>query len=299
MNILVTYAGGIAGQSAIKMIRNSKYSKDIKIFGLDCDENAVGLQWVDYSYVCQPSDSDDYKNEILELIESENIDLILPTGEEDLSFLSDLKQSYMMNKKTINICQDKFKFYEHYKNKYNKDMPFTSNDLNDFEGFPFITKPKIGRGSRGFKLINGYKDLSSVKSDGMIFQEFLPGQEWTIDCLITKNHKLIIPRKRLSIKGGNSTCGEIELNEHIVNFVSNFIDNEGYSGPLCIQMIEDSKGYPKLTEINPRFGGGSIFSMLAGINFIDYIISELKNEDIKYKKPKEIKVVRYWTEIIL
>ena len=35
MNILVTYAGGIAGQSVIKMIRSSKYSKDIKIFGLE------------------------------------------------------------------------------------------------------------------------------------------------------------------------------------------------------------------------------------------------------------------------
>ena len=159
MNILVTYAGGIAGQSVIKMIRSSKYSKDIKIFGLDCDKNAAGLQWVDYSYVCQPSNSNNYKNEILELIESEGIDLILPTGEEDLTFLSNLKQSYMMNEKIISLCQDKFKFYEHYKNSYDKDIPFTSINSTDFKDFPFITKPRVGRGSRGFKIITSSNDL--------------------------------------------------------------------------------------------------------------------------------------------
>ena len=46
-------------------------------------------------------------------------------------------------------------------------------------------------------------DLLSLKSEDLLFQEYLPGQEWTIDCLVTKNHKLIIPRKRLNIKGGN------------------------------------------------------------------------------------------------
>ena len=43
MKIMLTYVGGIAGQSVIKMIRRSKY-KDIKIIGLDSDKNAVGLK---------------------------------------------------------------------------------------------------------------------------------------------------------------------------------------------------------------------------------------------------------------
>ena len=92
-------------------------------------------------------------------------------------------------------------------------MPFTSIDSDDFKDFPFITKPKIGRGSRGFKIINDSNDLLSLKSDDVIFQEYLSGQEWTIDCLVTKEHKLIVPRKRLNIKGGNSTCGKVELNQ--------------------------------------------------------------------------------------
>lgn len=299
MKIMLTYVGGIAGQSVIKMIRRSKYN-DIMIIGLDSDKNAVGLKWCDLSEVVPSADyfyDLGYQSEYRKIIEREKPDLILPTGEEDLEFLSQFKSSFMNTKSMIQLCQDKYLFYKHFKKDYEDFLPKTSDSPMDFDSLPIIIKPMIGRGSRGFRLIKDFSELAAVQKFGEhMYQEYLPGQEWTIDCVITKEKSVIIPRKRVNIKGGNSTCGTIEMNKTIIDFLSEFL--KPFVGPLCVQMIEDKDGNPKLTEINPRFGGGSIFAELAGVNLVDVILDQIHGEDNDYKA-KEITVTRFWDEIIL
>lgn len=295
MKIMLTYAGGIAGQSVIKMINNSKYYEKLYTIGVDCDENAPGLQWVDKPVVV--SKYPDCESELRELIEKEKPDLILPTGEEDLEFLSDFSNSFMNTRSMVQLCQDKYLFYKHFKKDYEDFLPKTSDSPMDFDSLPIITKPMIGRGSRGFRLIKDFSTLADVQKFGeYMYQEYLPGQEWTIDCVITKEKSVIIPRKRVNIKGGNSTCGTIEMNKTIIDFLDEFL--KPFVGPLCVQMIEDKDGNPKLTEINPRFGGGSIFAELAGVNLVDVILDQIHGEDNDYKA-KEITVTRFWDEIIL
>jgi len=68
---------------------------------------------------------------------------------------------------------------------------------------------------------------------------------------------------------------------------------------LCVQMKEDKDGVPKLTEINPRFGGGSIFTTMSGINFVDVILAEKFGDSIELDDPSEITITRYWDEIVL
>jgi carbamoyl-phosphate synthase large subunit len=132
-----------------------------------------------------------------------------------------------------------------------------------------------------------------------IYQEYLPGQEYTIDVLLTDKTKIIVPRKRVNVKGGNSTCGKIELNRDIITFLQNFFEDSSFRGPLCVQMKEDKDGVPKLTEINPRFGGGSIFTTIAGINFIDVILAEKFGDKLELEEPREITITRYWDEMEL
>ena len=70
-------------------------------------------------------------------------------------------------------------------------------------------------------------------------------------------------------------------------------------GPVCIQMKEDDNGKPKFIEVNPRFGGGSYFSTLAGVNFVEIIIRILEGKEIFISEPKKIKVIRYFEEIVI
>ena len=47
---MITYVGGIAGQSVIKMIKKSKYKDRIEIIGMIVI-NILGFEWVDKPYL--------------------------------------------------------------------------------------------------------------------------------------------------------------------------------------------------------------------------------------------------------
>ena len=63
-------------------------------------------------------------------------------------------------------------------------------------------------------------------------------------------------------------------------------------------MKEDDNGKPKFIEVNPRFGG-SYFTTLAGVNFVEDIISILEGKQILIDEPNKIKVIRYFEEIVV
>ena len=63
MKIMVTYAGAAGALGVIKMVNSSRYKDDVEIIAVDSNEHAVGLSWVDKSYVISnyPSGESDLK----------------------------------------------------------------------------------------------------------------------------------------------------------------------------------------------------------------------------------------------
>lgn len=300
MNILITYAGGIAGQSIIKSLKNSKYSKKIKIVGIDCDKNSPSLKWVDVGLVCPKSQTPEYELYIRNLIVKENINLYIPTGEEDLYFLSSLKDEYpnvcfyISDKNVVELCQDKWKFFE--KCNYTFDIAYSQLSIPKP---PFFEKPRKGRGSVGARLVSIESEI--INKPNMIYQEYLPGTEWTVDVLTNLNGDIIniTPRKRILIKSGISTQGRIELNESLILKTEKLIKFLNIRGPACVQYKESMDNILKIVEVNPRFGGGVIFTTLAGVNHAELILDDVFSEKINIMKAKEITVSRFWSECIL
>jgi carbamoyl-phosphate synthase large subunit len=64
-------------------------------------------------------------------------------------------------------------------------------------------------------------------------------------------------------------------------------------------MKESAEGVLKMIEINPRFGGGTIFTTLAGANFPAMIIDMLNGKDIVKPTVSEITLIRYFEEIVV
>jgi carbamoyl-phosphate synthase large subunit len=64
-------------------------------------------------------------------------------------------------------------------------------------------------------------------------------------------------------------------------------------------MKESAEGILKMIEINPRFGGGTIFTTLAGANFPAMIIDMLNGKDIVKPTVSEITLIRYFEEIVV
>ena len=320
MNILITCAGGPAAIGVIKSLRSMEFMGNI--VAVDCDSLSAGFHLSDKHYKVPLSADDNYWGEILKVIKKENINLVLPTGDSDMVHFS--KNKKMLNKmgvtifqsdfESIDICQDKLQFYEKCKDKF--DLP---NTINHWEinaralsmseiNFPIFCKPKRGSGSRGIKICYGMDCINSLdtskslhRSSDYIFQEYLPGQEYTIDvlCDMESNPLVIIPRKRLQTKAGISSKGEIIKNDFIEKSCYDMCKFLKLKGPICLQMKEDVNGVPRFIEVNPRFGGGTYFTTLAGVNFLSIIIDLVNGVTPEISEPNLIKVIRYYEEICI
>jgi|TARA_R100000030_G_scaffold43373_2_gene32728 carbamoyl-phosphate synthase large subunit len=310
-NILISCAGGPAAVGAIKSLKKINFKG--RIVTIDCDPLAVGRYLGDKNYIVPLSTSKDYWSEVLNIIKKEKTTIIIPTGDSDIKHFSKHKEElntlgavvFMSDYDTIIKCQDKRLFFDYCSQKF--PLPFTSSNYKDLK-FPMFAKPEYGSGSRGAKVCYKSFDIKTLdkeesvhRSSNYLFQEFLPGKEYTVDvlCDLESNPVVVVPRERLQIKAGISSKGRVVKHPVIEKLCIDLCEHLSIKGPVCIQLKEDSKGNPKFIEVNPRLGGGTYFSTLAGVNFLDLIL-KIKN-NIKYNIPKmyEITVLRYYNEIVI
>jgi carbamoyl-phosphate synthase large subunit len=290
MNVLLLGAGGPACHGAIKSLRDIDF--DGKIVSVDCNPLSAGFYLSDSYYIVPKASDDTYIDELLKVVEKENIDIILPTSFSEIVTITKNSDRFngvnlfMSNYESIMICSDKLKFYE----KCKENFPFPKS-TDKF--IPVFAKPRDGKGSRGIKLIDDFEE-------NYIYQEYLPGTEYTIDVLSDMNSEVlsVIPRVRLQTKAGISTKGKIVRNEVIEKECSDIVKFLNLKGVVCVQMKEDKDGNPKFIEINPRFGGGTFFTTLAGVNFVKIILDIVEGKEVEVPEPKEITVLRYFDEVV-
>ena len=304
MKILVTSAGGPAAIGVMKSLQNFDGGKNNhSIVATDITELSAGFLWADRGFVVPRANDINYLYEIQKIILDKKIDVVLPTGNLEIEHfepLSKITTVFMSDSKTIKLCNDKWEFYNKVKGDF--DIPYTWQD-NDIKWNGCFARPRYELGgSRGTLHCNDiHQYMSTYNSDvEYIYSEYLPGQEYTIDVLCDMENPLIsIVRKRLETKAGISSKAEIIRDEYMENECKRMCRFLGLKGPVCIQMKNDENGVPHFVEVNPRFGGGTYFTTLAGVNFVEIIIGILENKQLFINEPKLIKVARYYEEMVI
>lgn len=290
INILVSESGGPAAIGLIKSIMLTDYN--VVIIGIDSSELSAGGELCDYSYITPLSSDPNYFNIVLDIINKHNINLILPTGEHDVSIFAEKKEElkelgckvYCSELSTIELCQNKSTFFKILKNT---SVPIPQTFTSDM-----IIKPKRGCGSRGIK---------RIELEEEIIQEYLPGAEYTVDVFCDDNGNLLthVIRERLDIKAGISAKGRIVKRDYISRIILELCVRLNLKGPSCIQFRESKNGLPCVIECNPRLGGGTFMSTLAGVNYAELYFDLFTNKKPIIKEAKEITVLRYYNEIIV
>jgi hypothetical protein len=203
------------------------------------------------------------------LLKDNSIDLIFPTHDTVSKFFADNQEKInakivTADKTTSDICRDKEKTYAVLK-EYDF-IPATYNRINTY---PVFIKPKEGQGSVGTKLIKSNKDIPDVNLDDFVICEYLPGEEYTVDCLTDKNGKLIFvsPRSRQRIMAGVSVAGRIENLSDEIRFIGDAINNKlSFVGLWWFQIKKDVQNKWKLLEISTRCAGTMCLTRARGIN---------------------------------
>lgn len=307
-SVIVPGAAGPAGINTIKSLKMSGFKG--KIIATDSSQLSAGF-FMASAHVIMPTvvEEDYYMTKLEEVINNHHAQVLMPSSGYDIYTYSKYRRQIeelgatpvVSDLDCIEVCYDKMMTFQKLEGKF--DLPFTTINPDKINEFPVLAKPRREKGAPGIVFIEDEDALRHVTSkfSNMIFQEYLPGEEYTIDvlCHLEKKPLIAVPRIRLETKGGISTKGRVIHNDQIEQTCMAIADFLGIRGPCCIQMKESKDGSLKLVEVNPRMGGGTIFATLAGVNFPALVLDMVKEKEIVQPSFSEITVIRYFEEIVI
>jgi carbamoyl-phosphate synthase large subunit len=306
--VLVPAAGGPAGVNTIKSLKIAGFKGSV--IATDANPLSAGF-FIASDHIVMPRASDEkrFVEKLFDSVVSKKVQLLMPTSQTDGYVYSKHRKDLenlgaypvISDTKTMDICIDKLLTFSSLAGKF--DLPFTTMDPDKVQEFPAIAKPRFGKGSRDVFKIDDEADLRYVtsKHSDMLFQEFLPGMEYTVDVLsdLDINPLIAVPRTRIETKGGISSKGRVVHHPGLEETCMKMAKSIGIRGPCCIQMKESNGGELKLVEINPRLGGGTFFATLAGVNFPSMIVDMVEGKTVDIPQFSEITVIRYFEEIVV
>lgn len=264
---------------------------DLTVIGTDIVANAPALSFCDKTYLLPKERNQNTLSQFIEIIETNSVDIVVCTIDPDLEFFSENRDvlSFVNSKRVelllsdssvIVASSDKRRTAEFF-NQIGVKTPKVYDKST--VAFPVFAKPAKGSGSFGARLITDGPELESYLTEfgeyEPIFQEYISGKEYTLDCFVAFNGEIVVsPRERLKVRGGEVTVSKTTEQPDLENKAKKILSSGGFYGPVTLQaIVDDITGNSYFIEINARFGGGSILSIEAGMNSPLYILSQSKN----------------------
>lgn len=289
--ILVTGIGALIGQGIIQALNNLAERKDIKLIGIDRNEDTHARFLCDQfiQKPCMNELSAEYLAFWRSLISDESIDLILPGIEDDVVFFNQHREGLLggfpvllNSTKILALGLDKYKLFM-FANANNipaipsalASGPNALKNLNLLQK-KTILKPRASNGSRGMFRFQGLEELQAFlknksfdELNDLIVQPYIgsDSEEYTASIfgLGDGTYQGPIVFKRLLAKEGYTKYAKtVDPSDDILTSIDTVAKNCIPVGPTNFQFRKLDNQF-LLMEINPRFS--STTSLKAAFGF--------------------------------
>ena len=277
--------------SLIKAFHDAKQS--MELICADSDPLAASFKEADRFQVLPLFSDFHCLQSLLEICKAEKISALVPLTNKAIEFMADHRHEFGVEGRrlwipqnhAIEICHDKWKLFEFLMNE-GFDTPSTFLPGKIESSFPLIAKPRQGEGSKDVFVMENSDDLEFFmkKYPQHIFQKRIDGQELSVDAFFDQqgSPRLIVPRERLVVRGGEVMVSRINMDGGIIDKVTVLGGRLGLTGPCTIQGIQDDKFY--FTDVNLRFGSGFVHTISAGGNVPLMMYKELAGQELDSMK---------------
>lgn len=285
--------------------------------------------------ISRPEEKKKYLRRLYEICEKEKVRIIIPQNTAELALLSSNVNLFkeigtgivISEPQVINTANNKYKLMRlceqinvptgqfRVVNRFEELVSF-SREL----GWPkkqVVVKPPVSNGSRGLRIIDEGKEIKRAfyeeKPTGLyikmeqlkqvlgqsfpelIVTEYLSGDEYTVDCLRTKQTIVVVPRKRDVIRTGITFEGTTVFQPDIIEYSKRITEALRLQYCFGFQFKNDQNGVTKIIECNPRVQGTMVLSTMAGANLIYSAVKLVLKEEIPSFDVKwGTKLIRYW-----
>lgn len=312
MNVLLTSVGRRAYM--IKYFKNVLGDSG-EVHVCNSDDKTVAFYYADKSVLSPLIYDEKYIPFLLDYCKENKIDILISLFDIDLLVLAKNKEKFaeigtkviVSDPEVIEKCNDKWKTYSFLKeNGFNVPKTYLSLeetilalDRGDLK-YPVIVKPRFGCGSiamsvaedemallyyfrRNTRTINRsyLRFESDAEDEKILYQEFLPGQEYGADIIndLDGNLQNVIVKKKLAMRAGETDISETVDEPVIKEELERLSRAMRHIGNMdCDVFLVDGKPY--ILEMNARFGGGYPFSHMAGCDLPRAIVSWCRGESV-------------------
>ena len=266
-NVLIFPAGEV---NSVELHDALSHNVNIEVFGCSSEDRHGGFVFKNYMSGLPNIAEEAFIEKFNFLLNKWQIDFIFPTHDTVALFLVE-NQNKISAKvisadlRTAEICRDKKKTYAVF-----TDCGFCPVLYDGFTTFPVFIKPRNGQGGKGAKLIRDTDDIpADFSKHNYLICEYLPGEEFTVDCLTDSSGKLAacLPRLRKRMLAGICVNGEpAELTDEIREMAEGINSRLGLLGSWSLQIKGDKNGKLKLLEISARCAGSMCLTRARGVN---------------------------------
>lgn len=291
-NILVFPCGS---EIALDIHSSVKYSTYFNLIGANSVDDHGKYVYEDYidgiPYVNDPG----FIPTLAKIVKERNIDAIYPAMDTVIT-MTKLHEKELGCKviappaETTEICLSKKLTYEKLQGIIN--IPKVYNPVSiAAEEFPVFAKPIVGYSAKGTKKLNSQDEVNAYLEgkENMLVVEYLPGEEFTVDCFTDKDGTLLYSgaRKRNRVSNGISVNTYFAEDQKEFAELAEKINSEiSFRGAWFYQVKRNKDGQLTLLEIAARLGGSSLLSRAVGVNFalltlfdaFDYKVGVFKND---------------------
>ncbi|MDF2667956.1 MAG: carbamoyl-phosphate synthase [Paenibacillus sp.] len=299
----------------IKNIKNalSKCGPDYILVGGDIDPGCIARNFTE-DFWEMPNISDLSIEVFIEMLQSRDIQFIIPTRDGELPFFAKhrnkLKQHnihvMVSNIETILICLDKLLFSN---TLIMNGFPAirTTSDIAELPNDKFVVKERYGSGSIKIGLDLEREQASSYAKhiDSPVYQPWVRGYEISADAYIDKNNivKGVVLRTRDNVVNGESQITTTFRHDVLERMCIAVFQILGGYGHMMLQIIIDTEGNFHIVECNSRFGGASTLSVSMGLDSFYWFVLESIGEDLVHspfvRSLHEKRLVRHSEDYII
>jgi hypothetical protein len=269
-NVLVFPGGSEIGLEIHKSLR---FCKEVNLHSAAINNSNHAPYVYQRHHVIPSIYKSDWIQSLNHLIAREKITHIFPAYDEIIVALA--KNNEIINAKIITspldtclITRSKIKTYDLFQGYLPVPEMYT---IKDIPGYPVFLKPECGQGSEGTARVNSASALkAAIDFDpSLMILEYLPGEEFTIDCFSHRNQGLLFcsGRSRTRIKSGIAMASTTIDNPVFRQFAQVITERLVLHGAWFFQVKKDNMGNMKLLEIAPRIAGTMALHRAKGINF--------------------------------
>lgn len=224
---------------------------------------------------------------LTELCKALAIDYIFPGYDDVLVSLSRHREKIpavvlTTSKETCDLTRSKSQTYERLRAIVRVPQLY---ELNEKKVFPVFVKPDRGQGSQDTYLVVDQANLEAVVGEirDPIICEYLPGEEYTIDCFSDRDRGVIFcgARVRLRVRNGIAVhTRSVEL-DGVTEIAARIHDALEMRGAWFFQLKRAADAELVLLEVAARISGSMSAHRVRGVNFPLLTIFEHERLDLK------------------